>query len=300
MSTRTWLLVHGILMTSYLAAPCLGDEGLTPLEQLEQQGLVKEKGYFILPIETPLRAKMINLRPTMGEMAQKFGVWAAIVGNENELQYFTELRINLIAQINDVGQQISQLSSREEFQKLERARLQQYRGELDNNLKECNSELALRQSRLVPPRRKDKAEEDFKDVRKVFLEKSGEIGQDYTAVKEAYLPILDDSALKASLKAYNQQTRANLKFGPSEALKKGIGTILKYEQDYSPETALASAVKGNKKKTKKSNGKVSPLRSRPAGTVVPKGAATSRRDSGAVPPQPRPADEESQGFVPDR
>ena len=95
--------------------------------------------------------------------------------------------------------------------------------------------------RRVSPRpsdgEKDKAENEFKEIRKTFLVMASEARPPYEDVEEEYEKLSEESAVSNALKAHNQLTKANFKMGPSDKLNKDVADVKRYEQVYSPETA---------------------------------------------------------------
>ena len=244
-----------------LAGSCLGAEGLTPIELLEERGLKKEGKFFILPAEGALLKKIKALQPDSNEVAEKFEIWAGMVQNEQEFQALTAQAIELKAQLNTQLQFIARMPQASALDRGLKNDAQQIAGETDQNLQITNRERALRESRRVAPQRMDKAQEDFKEVYKGFLRKSEDLLPDWQKIKDDYAPIALDTSIKAFLKAYNDQTKANIKLGPSEKIKKAIGDVKAFELKYSQ---TPNYTKPSSATSRKKSGRKSDLRSRPA------------------------------------
>ncbi len=207
--------------------------------------------YFIVASEEPVRQKIFNMRPVMGEMEGKFNIWAAMLQNEYEFQTLTDYSLQLQGMYNDLSQQISRMPNKTALDKMA---LNQAQGQLQGIVaesKQTNYQIALRQKRLVSDKAKEKAENEFKDVRKKFLAMASEARPPYEDVKKEYEKLSEESAVSNALKAHNQMTKANFKMGPSDKLNKDVADVKRYEQTYSPETAPRPPKKKTKGSTKK-------------------------------------------------
>ena len=84
---------------------------------------------------------------------------------------------------------------------------------------------------------KAKAEADFNDRRRKFVEAKAEIWPMVEQTLKEYDEIKQNESVLNALKAFNQSTKAHFKLGPSDKLKKAAQQVIAYERSYSPETA---------------------------------------------------------------
>jgi hypothetical protein len=236
-STRILSLAGLLALSGLFAGTGYGADDPTPEGVLNERGLKRSGKFFIVASEEPVRQAIYNMRPVMVEMEAKFNEWAAILQNEYEYQALTDYRIQVQGHLADVDTQIGQMPSRTPQDRLALSQARAYRQSVDQELRNTNSQIEFRRKRFVPVRVKDKAENDFKEARKRFLEVASNTRPLYDKVLQEYATLSEDNTVSNALKAYNQMTKANFKLGPSDKLKKDVGDVKKYEQAYSPETA---------------------------------------------------------------
>jgi len=214
-----------------------GDEPPTPQSLLKEHGLQSAGSFFVVDAEQEALQKFYNMDPLMRKMKGEFYEWAAILQNEYEYNTLGEYRIYLTGHLNDVGQAIGQMPQRNPLERQQVLNMRAYQQSVDNELRVTNSQIAIRERKLVGEEGKEKAEEEFKESRKVFLSAASEARPYYDRVVAEYAKLSEDSAVKNALKAHNQMMKVHMKLGPSDKLKKAAGTVVKHERDYSPETA---------------------------------------------------------------
>jgi hypothetical protein len=208
-----------------------------PLDVLTSIGLVKSKKFFVLPAEEKVLEGIYNLRPRMATTAQKWGDWAAILQNEYEHQYLSDWKIQVIAHLNDCNTQLAGMPRNTPLDRYNYQQAVQYRNTVEQELRATNTQLAVRQKRLVSEFAKERAEGAFKTACSAFLDAKGQLWPQVEEVYKKYDGIKqNDSALNA-LRALNRDAHANLKIGPSDELAKSVKEVVNFERNYSPETA---------------------------------------------------------------
>jgi hypothetical protein len=208
-----------------------------PAELLGKHGLTKSGAYFVVASEEPVLQMLYNLRPYMGEMEGRFMQWAGILQNEFEHQQLSEYVIRLDGQLSALNAQIRSMQERNALQRQEKAEWVQYRNMVDQERRWANQERAIRQNRLVGPRVKEKAESDFKERREKFVAAKGQTWPAVEKTVKEYEDIKQNESVLNALKAFNQESKAHFRLGPSDKLTKAAQQVIKYEREYSPETA---------------------------------------------------------------
>ena len=85
--------------------------------------------------------------------------------------------------------------------------------------------------------REAKGRNNSKKARETFLQAKGRLWPDVESLLKRYDELKSNDSVSNALRAYNAQTQAHLKVGPSDDLSKKAKQVISYEQTYSPETA---------------------------------------------------------------
>jgi hypothetical protein len=216
-----------------------GSRGIAqePLDVLKTNGLVKSGKFFVLPEEEKVLQGLFNMRPVMGQLMAKYNAWAAIIQNEFEFQQLGDYKILVTGQLNDFRIAFNNMPTRTPQEKFNKQQASQQFAVFDNELRVTNTELALRQKRLVGEAGKQKAVNDAKNACETFLQAKGRLWPDIDALLKRYDELKGNDSVLNALRAYNAQAQARLKIGPSDDLSKKAKQVIAYEQTYSPETA---------------------------------------------------------------
>jgi len=208
-----------------------------PVDVLKTNGLVKSGKFFVLPEEEKVLQGLFNMRPVMGQLEAKYNAWAAIIQNEYEFQQLGDYKIQVTGQLNDFRILFNNMPQRTPLERFQKQQASQQFAVFDNELRLTNSELALRQKRLVGEAGKQKAENDAKKACETFLQAKGRVWPDVEATLKRYDELKSNDSVLNALRAYNANAQAHLKIGPSDDLSKKAKQVIAYEQTYSPETA---------------------------------------------------------------
>jgi hypothetical protein len=208
-----------------------------PVDVLAKNGLTKSGTFFVIASEEPVMQKLYNLRPVMGQMEQKYMAVAAIYQNEYEYQVLNDYRIQVQGHLDDVRGQVNAMPSSNLLQRQQKAEAQQYVRQVEQELRDTNTQVQRRRSLLVGPAVKAKAERDFKERRDAFVNAKGEMWPTVDETLKQYEQLKENESVMNALRAYNQEVKAHLKLGPSDKLKKRAQEVVAYEQNFSPETA---------------------------------------------------------------
>jgi len=208
-----------------------------PVDVLKTNGLVKSGKFFVLPEEEKVLQGLFNMRPVMGQLEAKYNAWAAIIQNEYEFQQLGDYKILVTGQLNDFRILFNNMPQRTPLERFQKQQASQQFAVFDNELRLTNSELALRQKRLVGEAGKQKAVNDAKKACETFLQAKGRVWPDVEATLKRYDELKSNDSVLNALRAYNANAQAHLKIGPSDDLSKKAKQVIAYEQTYSPETA---------------------------------------------------------------
>src|SRR5271157_4451456 len=139
-----------------------GSQGIAqePEDVLKTNGLVKSGKFFVLPEEEKVLQGLFNMRPVMGQLETKYNAWGAIIQNEYEYQQLGDYRILVTGQLNDFRIAFNNMPTRTLQDRFAKQQASQQFAMFDNELRLTNSELVLRQKRLVGEAGKQKAEND--------------------------------------------------------------------------------------------------------------------------------------------
>ena len=216
-----------------------GSRGIAqePVDVLKTNGLVKSGRFFVLPEEEKVLQGLFNMRPVMGQLEAKYNAWGAILQNEYEFQQLSDYKIRVIGEFNGFRIALNNMPQRTPQQRYEKQVAAQQLNAYDQELRLINSELVLRQKRLVDEAGKQKAEDDAKKVCETFLQAKGRMWPDVDALLKRYDELKSNDSVSNALRAYNAEAQAHLKIGPSDDLSKKAKQVIAYERTYSPETA---------------------------------------------------------------
>ena len=253
MAVRRFCLAIGLLIV-LKGSRVLADE---PIDLLKKNGLIKSGKFFVVPSEEKVLQGLFNIQPVINQMEIKFNDWAGIVQNEYEFQSIGDYRLQLNAALNDYNIQLNGMPQRTPQERYAKQVVAQERNTVDVELRQVNYQLALRQKRLVGEIGKERAENAFKQASQSFLEAKGRLWPQVEETMKQYEEINNSDSVLNALRAFNRDTKANLKIGPSDALTKKVKMVIAKERQYSPDTAPQPKKKSRTKRLdeKKKRGK---------------------------------------------
>ena len=180
---------------------------------LKTNGLVKSGKFFVLPEEEKVLQGLFNMRPVMGQLEAKYNAWGAIIQNESEFQQLGDYKIQVTGQLNDFRIVFNNMPQRTPLERFQKQQASQQFAVFDNELRLTNSELALRQKRLVGEAGKQKAEDDAKKACETFLQAKGRVWPDVEATLKRYDELKSNDSVLNALRAYNARRRPTSRSG---------------------------------------------------------------------------------------
>jgi hypothetical protein len=238
MTSRRGLFLLGLAtLLGLTAARSFGGQDSGPLDLLKQRGLISAGRYFIVASEAPFRQQVEQMRPVMNELALKYTKLVAILENEGAILDLLDAITLMQGHVNDLSNDIARLPRRNALERMEAANWAQELNRQQSVLAACRYELGQRQRRVPSMGTKERAESEFNKVRDKFLSKVSEANPLYDKVKQDYAALQTDVSVKNAITAHSQEMKATFKLGPSDKLQKDARDIMRYEREYSPETA---------------------------------------------------------------
>ena len=126
----------------------------------------------------------------------------------------SDYKILVTGQLNDFRVAFNNMPQRTPLERFQKQQASQQFAVFDNELRLTNSELALRQKRLVGEAGKQKAEDDAKKACETFLQAKGRLWPDVDSLLKRYDELKGNDSVLNALRAYNAQAQAHLKNRP--------------------------------------------------------------------------------------